>query len=106
MTRPQFPRQSSRHLSPRSIAASVRRGRKLLDTIERYSQRPNTQCHCAAGYDACEIGTTCDVERRRKQQLTRAINNLAWWARSLSERNRRAVDAAYRERPCSTQQSA
>lgn len=64
---PQFSKQSSRPLSPRAISASVRRGRQLLDLIDRYS-------------------TPQDM--REKQKLSRAICNLSYFARELSRRHR------------------
>ena len=62
---PQFPKQSARPLSPRAIAAAVRRFRKLCDIIERYS-------------DPKDI--------REKARLMRAIRSLAFASRSLSSR--------------------
>src|SRR5690606_30451043 len=65
MSRPQFPKQSTRPLSPRALAAAVRRFRKLCDLIEQYS-------------DPQDI--------REKAQLSRAIHGLALASRSLSSR--------------------
>jgi len=64
---PQFPRQSSRPLSPVSIRASARRARALLDQIDHYAD---------------------PQDARERQRLTRAINGLAHAARDLSRRHR------------------
>lgn len=63
----QFTRRSQQPLSPRSIEASLRRGRALLEIIERYRDPQSV---------------------RERAQLTRAINGLAQWARALSRRQR------------------
>jgi hypothetical protein len=64
---PQFSRQSTRTLSPAAYLAAVRRGRKLLDQIEQLA---------------------VPLDTREKQQLTRAINGLAYFARDLARRQR------------------
>jgi len=71
MTRPQFA-PSARPLRPASLRAAVRRFRQLCDIIERYS-------------DPQDI--------REKAQLTRAIHGLAYGAKDLSARHRRAAAA-------------
>lgn len=65
---PQFTKQTSRPLSPVSIRASAKNGRKLIALIERYADPQNAH---------------------EKASLTRAINGLSLWARSLSARHRR-----------------
>ena len=70
---PQFQKQSTRPLSPRALAAAVRRFRKLCDIIERYA-------------DPKDI--------REKARLMRAIRGLAFASRSLSSR---AKEKAARE---------
>lgn len=72
MSGPQFPKQSIRPLSPRALAAAVRRFRQLCDIIERYSD---------------------PKDFREKAQLTRAIHGLAYGAKDLSARHRRATAA-------------
>ena len=63
----QFTRQSTRPLSPAAYGAAVRRGRQLLDIIERYRSPQDV---------------------REKQQLSRAINGLSYFARDLARRQR------------------
>jgi hypothetical protein len=69
---PQFQKQILKPLSPRHLAAAVRRARELCDTIERYSSA---------------------TETREKQQLTRAIHGLAMHSRMLSARHRQATES-------------
>ena len=61
----QFPRQSTRPLSPRSIRGAVRRIRQLADLIEAHA-------------DA--------IEPREKATATQAINGLASASRVLMQR--------------------
>lgn len=68
---PQFQR-TTRPLRPASYRAAVRRYRQLCDIIERYSDPKTT---------------------REKAQLTRAIHGLAYGAKDLSARHRRATTA-------------
>jgi hypothetical protein len=69
MTRPQF-RPTTRPLRPASYRAAVRRYRQLCDIIERYSDPKDS---------------------REKAQLARAIHGLAYGAKDLSARHRRAT---------------
>jgi hypothetical protein len=71
MTRPQF-RPTTRPLRPISYLRAARRFRQLVELIERYCEQKDAH------------------ERAR---LTRAIHGLAYAARGLSERHRRAAAA-------------
>lgn len=64
---PQFKARRLQPLSPRSIEASLKRGRALIEIIERYRDPQSV---------------------RELQQLPRAIHGLSEWARALSRRNR------------------
>jgi len=72
MTRPQFA-PSVRPLRPVSYRRAVRRFRQLCDIIERYADSQTT---------------------REKAQLTRAIHGLAYGAKDLSARHRRATQGS------------
>jgi len=71
MSRPRF-RPTTRPLRPISYRRAARRFRQLADMIERYCEQKDAH------------------ERAR---LTRAIHGLAYAARGLSERHRRAAAA-------------
>ena len=73
MSRPQFRKQIHQPLRPVSYRRAVRRFRKLCDLIEQYS-------------DPQDI--------REKAQLTRAIHGLAYGAKDLSARHRRATQGS------------
>lgn len=70
---PQFTPQRSRPLRRESYLAAARRFRQLCDLIEQYSDPQTT---------------------RDKAQLTRAIHGLAYGAKDLSARHRRATQSS------------